>query len=156
MAVDLLRGIPSAGNPAVDEADYLASLERARADTVESPCPGFDPQQAKEFAAEAVRGRKIEDFHQALQHCGFRRYHPHQLPPMESSVGPQLHREARWVNLRDAYRWPDIRMAMTDDQIVAWFPGGPVEFWSWYQTALARVKAKEMGLVLPKSFRVEG
>jgi len=94
--------------------------------------PAFDPIQHREVVAEAVHGRRIEQFTQALERAGFTYWPAHSIPrgcestnPLEPSR-PLV--EGQWRRPPD--RKLPKRLALTEAQVTAWF-SGPEEFWRW-------------------------
>lgn len=94
--------------------------------------PDFDPLQHREVVAEAVHGRRIEDYRQALERAGFVYWPAHSIPPGCESTNPlEPSRplvEGQWRRPADA-RLPR-RLALTDANVTSWF-SGPEDLWKW-------------------------
>ena len=94
--------------------------------------PAFDPAQHREVVQDAVHGRRIEQFKQALERAGFTYWPPNTIPPGCESTNPleppRPLVEGQWR--RPADRQLPKRLALTEAQITAWF-FGPEEFWKW-------------------------
>lgn len=138
----------------LDYAAFLATLDRVRAgkDKEFNPRPAFDAKLAKEAQDDRTQGRKIEDYHQALEYLGWRFFTARELTltfgVMAGETGPILHSEGEWRNMQDAARWPELRMAFKSRQIVEFFQG-PQDFYEWYVTARTKERAKAAGIFLP-------
>ena len=106
--------------------------------------PNFDPKQDREFREEMIGGRKIDDFKRALENAGFVWIPRERLPLYDNG---QPHAEGEW-HLRTRPEHYGLRLAMTNGDILAWFPGGPVEFWHWFQETVQQARASAAGLVI--------
>ncbi len=124
-----------------DEAALRATLERIRRgqdhglDTIR---PRFDPQVYADVVDDAVHGRRIEDYKQALEKAGFRYYSPRELPLWADG---KERTEGEW-------RHVGLRLAFTENEIVSKFASAE-DFWTWLQRYGMRHRAARSGLILP-------
>jgi hypothetical protein len=106
--------------------------------------PTFDPVQHREVVAEAVHGRRIEDFRQALERAGFVYWPANSIPPGCESTNPlEPSRpivEGQWRRIPDA-RLPR-RLALKEAQVLAWF-SGPEELWTWLRTMANQTRVRQ-------------
>lgn len=128
-----------------DDAEFARTLERVAADQDaadwSNPKPKLDPQVHRDVRDEALRGRKIGDFHQALRACGMRWIPKERLGFWQDGTP---HREGMWVHPD-----PDMHVAFTEDDIVMYFPAGPEEFWGWISKKAEKLAWQRAGLVPP-------
>jgi hypothetical protein len=94
--------------------------------------PLFDPAQYRNVVEDAVHGRRVEDFKVALERGGFVFFPKGSIPPGCESTNPleppRPLVEGQWRRAAD--RKLPMRLAFTDNQVVAWF-STPEEFWRW-------------------------
>jgi hypothetical protein len=110
--------------PSFNQAEFAATLDRMKGGTDHSLvpfAPRFDPILRREVQADAIAGRKIDDYHRALESQGFMFWSPERLPPLRDG---RVRTEGEWRNRR-------LRMGFTDSDILTMFPGGPQEFFEW-------------------------
>ena len=127
-----------------DAAEFSATMDRLRNGQGfgDGPVrPDFDPAQHREMLSDAVHGRRIEDYRQALERAGFRYYPTGSIPPGCEASGFMPDRplvEGQWR--RPPSRHIKTPLAMTDAQVTAWF-SGPEEFWKWMQELATKERA---------------
>jgi hypothetical protein len=130
-----------------DPVEFAATLRRLQDQQGygDTPIrPAFDPQQYQEARADAAHGRRIQDYVVALERFGFTFYPANSIPPGCEFPIP----EGQWR--RPADRRLPKRMAMTDHDVVSWFPEGPEQLWNWLQG----MAAQEHRQPLPQSRRI--
>lgn len=134
-----------------DYEAFQRSIERVRSgkDKEFVARPGFDPKLAKDVRADGRHGRKIEDYHQALEYLGWVYCSALELGPMWGETGPVMRTEGQWRNLKHAAKYPEIRSALTSHNICEMFPEGPESFFTWYVDRYNRARAKAAGLIVP-------
>ena len=118
-------------NPAEFSATIMDRLRNGHGFGDGPARPDFDPAQHREIVSEAVHGRRIEDYRQALERAGFRYYPTGSIPPGCEANGSMPDRplvEGQWR--RPPSRNIKTPLAMTDDQVTSWF-SSPEEFWRW-------------------------
>lgn len=128
--------------PQFDPAEFARTLDRVaqgKDASSETMRPKFDPQVRKDVADEAIRGRKIEDFHRALEQNGWVYVPSHLLPPYKNGM-PQP------VGL---WKHPIVG-ALTEEDITSMFPGGPEEFDFWTKDIAFKKRMQALGLVPPR------
>jgi hypothetical protein len=126
------------GSPApapFNPEEFARTLQAIKTGTsaADSPMrPAFDPLQHREVVEEAVHGRRIEDFRQALERAGFAYWPANSIPTGCESTNPlEPSRplvEGQWRRPADK-RLPR-RLALTDSQVTAWFQN-PEDLWQW-------------------------
>lgn len=111
-----------------------------------NPRPAIDLQQAKEFRAEQIQGRKEEAYVTALEAHGFRF-----APDAELAArGRAPTGEGLWYHPSQLYK-----LAFTPGEILAGFPT-PEEFYRWvmaHKRGKELQRQKERGLVTPAEAR---
>lgn len=120
------------------EREFEASLDRARRGITDAPMrPNFDPKLHSDVVADAVKGRKIADYKQALEALGFRYVQAHQLAPYPTG---RPHEHGEW-------RCNQLRLAWTDQEILTFFktPQELVEYVNKYQL---KRRAARSGILL--------
>lgn len=111
--------------PGFDGAEFRATLERMTSGTdhgISVTQPSFDPALHRDVTADAVAGRKIDDFKQALEALGFLFWPANKLLPYADGTP---HAEGEW-----RCGGPP-RMAFTVTDVLSMFPGGPQELHEW-------------------------
>lgn len=118
-----------------DQAEFAQTMARiAEGDSHgDTPTrPGFDFVQHQEVVAEAMQGRRIEDYKKCLETFGFKFYPAGSIPPgCEASnplEPPRPIVESQWRRPADVKI--RRRLAMTEAQVVSWF-STPQELWQW-------------------------
>jgi hypothetical protein len=133
--------VDSAFNP----AEFSATMDRLRNGQGfgDGPVrPEFDPAQHREMVSEAVHGRRIDEFRQALERAGFKFYPAGSIPPGCEANGTMPARplvEGQWR--RPPTRNLKTPLAMTDAQVTSWFTG-PEELWKWLTGMATKERAK--------------
>lgn len=128
---------------AFNQAEFNATLERvARGEDhgQENPQPGFDARLHRDVRADAVRGRKIEDYRTALEAQGFEYCPVEAMLPWEDGT-PKT--DAEWRSRR-------LRLAFTETDILTMFRG-PEDFFVWCEKQKLMRRAAKSGLVIPPS-----
>ena len=123
-----------------NSAEYHATLVRMLAGqdaAAENPQPGFDPQLYRDVRAEAVRGRRIEDYRPALEAEGFEFFPARALSTWADG---QPKTEPEWRSRR-------LRMAFTETDILTMFRG-PEDFCQWCERQQMERRMRASGLVL--------
>ncbi len=130
--------------PKPDLAEFARTLERVAADQDlgdwSNPAPKFDPKLHKDVRDDAIHGRKIEDYRQALERHGMRYIPAHRLG-FWNNMTP--HTEGQWVH--PDY---DLKLAFTETDVLSMFPLGAEELFTWIQEQKTRLAARRAGLVL--------
>jgi hypothetical protein len=127
-----------------DPAEFARTVERVAdgEDLVDwsNPAPKFDPQIHRDVRADAIRGRKIEDYRQALEYHGLKYIPAHRLG-VWNNMTP--HTEGQWVH-------PDfdLQLAFTESDILSMFPLGAEELHEWITEQKRMLSARRAGLVL--------
>lgn len=124
--------------PRFDPGEFQRTLERIKTGEDHGGMearPAFDHQQDREFREEAKHGRRASDFLQALERAGFKFWPKGAIPPGCQGDGtifnpPRPLAEGQWR--RPAGGGLARPLALTDDQVAAWF-SSPKEFWEWIQ-----------------------
>jgi hypothetical protein len=111
-----------------DAAEFARTIERVRqGQDLTAPQPIFDPKQHQDAVAEAVRGRKIADYRQALGNGGFTYWPPNALPTLQDGR----------KQTRGLWRNNYLRKAFTTEDVLAWFET-PEDLWKWIQKQKAK------------------
>jgi len=100
--------------------------------------PDKDAKVERDVIDSFVQGRKIEDYKQALEYHGFIYVPADRLPTLRDGTRAT---EGQWRSV-------SLRMAFTENEVLAHFPRGPEEFDVWCQGQL-RARAARSGLILP-------
>lgn len=130
-----------------DPAEFARTLERVAADR---DADGWgpskdDPKLRKDVRDDAIRGRKIDDYRQALEAVGMRWVPAAKLNLLLGGWNDGTpHRVGMWIH-------PDyhLQCAFTEDDILTHFPGGPEQFFNWMVNRQRRLAAQQAGLILP-------
>lgn len=136
--------MPSPISSTFNPAEFSATMDRLRNGQGfgDGPVrPDFDPLQHREHVTEAVHGRRVEDYRQALERAGFRYYPMGSIPPGCEASGAMPDRpliEGQWR--RPPSRHIKTALALTDAQVTSWF-SGPEEFWRWMQEMATKERA---------------
>lgn len=125
--------------PRFDHGEFRRTMERLKEGTDHGTMearPQFDYKQNLEHREEAKHGRRIGDFIQALERSGFSFWPKGSIPPGCAGNGtvfdpPRPLAEGQWRRPPD--RELPRALALTDDQVAAWFTS-PKEFWEWIQS----------------------
>ena len=121
-----------------DPAEFQRTLERISEGTdhgQDVPRPGFDSAQHREVVAQATHGRSVEAYTKALESHGFTFWPMGTIPPGCEGDGilepPRPLMEGQWRRPPTT----DLKrsLALTNNQVLAWFPGGPQELWQWVE-----------------------
>ena len=138
-----------------EEFERTVQALREGTSAADSPSrPPFDPYQARQVAAEAVHGRRIEDYRRALERAGFTYWPAGMIPPgCEGNPlePPRPLTVGQWRRPADG-KIPK-RLALTDDQITAWFHG-PEELWRWLTDMANAQKIRQAKLEQQRRVRV--
>lgn len=128
--------------PRFDPAEFMKTLERMTRNqdaAFENPKPDFDAKLHREVVAQAVRGRRIEDYKQVLSAFGFLYFPAGRLPPF---VDGSRRKDGEWRSAR-------LQMAFTENDILANYSGAE-DFAKWCERQVMQKRAAKAGIVLPK------
>lgn len=118
-----------------DQAEFTNTLDRLRlnpnVDVGQNARPVIDLRAQAEHMAEAISGRKIGDYKQALERGGFGFIPAANLPRLQNGKRPTA---GQWRN-------PRLRAALTNYDVVSWF-ATPKDLWTWIESRL-RPKPKK-------------
>jgi hypothetical protein len=132
-------------------SEFAATIERLRASMGHGDMgtlrPDFDPKLDADVAADAVRGRRIEDYKVALEALGFRYTPAERLPPYRDQWGRVVgfHTDGEW-------RCERLRAAFTDREVLRRF-ASPEEFVTWMEQVVTAKRLAASGLYLGKDQR---
>jgi hypothetical protein len=101
--------------------------------------PEFDHKLHKDVVDASVRGRRVEEYKQVLDHYQFSYFPADKCPRLQNGQHPT---EGQW-------RSQKYRMAFTSDEVCAHFPAGPMEFDQWMKKQILKRRAAVSGLLLP-------
>ena len=130
-------------NSNFDPAEFARTVERiANEEDKGEIRPRFDPQVHKDVREDALRGRKIGEYRQALENLGFHFIPAHRLNEVLGGWSDgSPHREGMWIH--PDY---DLQLAFTSDDILAHF-SSPQNFWEWVHEQQVRTAAVRAGLI---------